>query len=70
MFHYSLYINEARITQELKSHLDNTVIRPYESITDDIKEFARQNKIIWISPQSSYAIYSAVDQINKVLITY
>ncbi len=68
-FYYSfssLYINEERLTQELRTYLDNTVTRPYDKVTEDIKEFANENKKIWISPSSSYAIYSAVVAVNKV----
>jgi hypothetical protein len=55
-----MYINEVRITDDLKVHLDNTVIRPYEKITDDIRQFTSQNKKIWVSPMSSFAIFNAV----------
>ena len=60
----SLYINKSRINDELTEHLKGIRISDYNQITVDIEEFSKQNKRIWISPSSSYFIYSSIK--NKV----
>jgi hypothetical protein len=62
--HY-LYVSPNRITEKLRDYLKNIEIKDYNSITNDIAEFSADNKIIWVSPMSSYAIYDAVK--NKVI---
>jgi hypothetical protein len=54
-----LYIDQSRLDQRLRQHLNGIEFRDYDKITDDIKEFNIQQKKIWISPFSSYAIYNA-----------
>ena len=62
-FFQSLYINPKRITDQLKTYLAGVQIKDYQSIFEDVSTFSK-NKIIWVSPMSSYAIYQAV--VNKV----
>lgn len=62
-----LYVDPTNRTnfETLKTdHLAQVSVRAYTSIVADLQELSKQNRTIWISPSSSYAIYNAVT--NKV----
>ncbi len=41
-------------------HLAEINVKPYANIIADLKDLSNQNRTIWISPSSSFAIYDAV----------
>lgn len=62
-----LYIDPSRITNNIKIHLNGIKINDYNQVFNDISQFSSQNKTIWISPMSSYAIYNAVTNKNLLV---
>lgn len=61
-----MYIDLARVTEDLQNHLNGVEMRQYTNVMADIKTFSDEGKTIWISPMSSFAIYNSVS--NKVCI--
>lgn len=61
-----LFINQTRLTEPIKKHLDGVIDKDYDQIIDAIKNYSAKEFKIWISPMSSYAIYSAVR--NETLV--
>lgn len=61
---HQFFINQTRSNfEQIRSYLSiaNVEIKDYDAIRSGIKS---RNDIVWISPESSYYIYNAVD--NKV----
>ncbi|RNA02064.1 Xaa-Pro aminopeptidase [Brachionus plicatilis] len=61
-----LYIDQNRIKDSIKRHLDGVLMKDYDQIIDEIKNYSSNEFKIWISPMSSYAVYDAVS--NKSLL--
>ena len=57
-----LYLNQQRLTNQLKQHLTGIHFRDYELITTEVKSLSEADMKIWVSPSSSYAIYNSVSK--------
>ena len=60
--HY-YYVDEGR-ADHLNTYLADVIIKPYDDVIADIKEFTEQGKRMWVPTASSYAIYTAVHEPN------
>ena len=60
-----MYVDQTRGNfSKIREFLNTIEILEYNSIVDDIKEYVDSGSKIWISPESSYYIYSTIT--NKV----
>jgi len=64
----ALYVDEAKLTEEVKTHLGQVQIKPYTSIFQDLKTLSQSNKKVWIDPShSSLALFNCFDDHKLIL---
>lgn len=64
----SLFINNSRLNDDIKQHLNGVIFHEYDQILKVITSLSESGKKVWISPMSSYAVYNAV--VNKVILEF
>ena len=68
---HRLFIDTARITDDLRKYLKDgnaeIILEEYQTVFSEVKQEADNNRKIWISPLSSYAVYNSVSNKENLI---